>query len=138
MSSLCNFTYSSKISGKSVHKQEKFFLRLFMQICVLFEILHLYMILWDFALVKTRDLWRNSNQGIWGAVALSVIKKIITDFIYFKTVSITISDVYWIARLSWFYTKRRSPLLRGNQKKTQHRHPRMEALLETLCEFIEL
>jgi len=56
-----------------------------LQNCVSFEILHLFMSLWDFAWVE--------KLGLGGAEPHQP-KQSIPDFIYFKTVSFTTSDVY--------------------------------------------
>ena len=56
----------------------------FAKLCIV-EIFHLFMSLWDFASVETR--------GLVGAEPPQ-IKQFITDFIYFKVVSFTTSDVY--------------------------------------------
>ena len=53
-------------------------------------ILHLFVTLWDFASPETGGLVELSPQS----------NKLITDFIYFKTVSCKTSDVYRLARLS--------------------------------------
>ena len=61
-----------------------------MQKCVLFEILHLFMSLWDSAPVEARGMGRSHSLGRRSPPAQNMI----TDFIYFKTVSFTTSDVY--------------------------------------------
>ena len=65
-----------------------------MQKCVWFEILHLFVSLWDLGSVETRGLGLRPSQGGLGVAEPPQAEKVLTDFIYFETVSFTTSDVY--------------------------------------------
>ena len=64
------------------------------KIVCFFEILYLFMLLWDFVSVETRGLGRSPSLGGTGGAEPAQPNQIITFFIYFKIVSFTSSDVF--------------------------------------------
>ena len=73
----------------------------FAKLCIFWNIALIYEFIW---LCNGRNTGLGQRPSLGGLGGRSPQpEQIITDFLYFKTVSFITSDVYWIPRLSCFY-----------------------------------